>query len=217
MVALFAIFFSSFVVAFSGAMMPGPLLTATISESTRRGFRAGPLMIVGHATLELAFVIALLLGLSPFLKQDKVFVVVALTGGAILLWMAAGMFRSLPTLRLSWEAGASTRRYLPLCGLLLSIANPYWFVWWATIGVVFILKSSQQGLGLVGVIAFYVGHILADFVWYSMVSLAVAKGRRFLSDRLYRGIIGGCAVFMLGFAVYFIGSAIKTVLSGHLF
>jgi hypothetical protein len=44
---LLTIFFSSFIIAFSGAMMPGPLLTATISESSKRGFLAGPMLIAG--------------------------------------------------------------------------------------------------------------------------------------------------------------------------
>ena len=43
---------TSFVIAFSGAIMPGPLLTITIGESVKRGARAGPLIIVGHAILE---------------------------------------------------------------------------------------------------------------------------------------------------------------------
>jgi hypothetical protein len=57
---LLTIFASSFVIALSGALMPGPLLTATISECSQRGFIAGPLLITGHAILELVLVIALL-------------------------------------------------------------------------------------------------------------------------------------------------------------
>lgn len=35
--ACFTIFVSSFIIALSGAMMPGPLLTVTIGDSSRRG------------------------------------------------------------------------------------------------------------------------------------------------------------------------------------
>ena len=101
--ALFTIFASSFVIALSGALMPGPLLTATISESSRHGFITGPLMIAGHALLELALVGAILLGLAPFFQRPEVFVATALGGIAILAWMAFGC-SLLPALTLSRQA-----------------------------------------------------------------------------------------------------------------
>jgi threonine/homoserine/homoserine lactone efflux protein len=78
MTALFGIFLTSFMIAFSGALMPGPFLTATISESSKRGFYAGPLMILGHGILELALVVALIMGLAPLLTSDTVFGIIAL-------------------------------------------------------------------------------------------------------------------------------------------
>jgi threonine/homoserine/homoserine lactone efflux protein len=82
---LFTIFFSSFIIALSGAMMPGPLLTATISESSQRGVFTGPLLIVGHGILELLLLVALVFGIAPFLQRGDVFAVVAISGG-IILW-----------------------------------------------------------------------------------------------------------------------------------
>ena len=49
------VFFSSFVLALSGALVPGPLFTLTVSESLRRGAKAGPLIILGHGLLEIAW------------------------------------------------------------------------------------------------------------------------------------------------------------------
>lgn len=195
------IFASSFIIALSGAMMPGPLLTATISESSQRGFIMGPLLIVGHGILELALVIALLLGLAPFLQHPAVFVTTALGGAVILIWMAFGMFRSLPTLRLQWDNKHPSRNHPFVSGLLMSVANPYWTIWWATIGLGYILYSWRFGLW--GVAFFFAGHILADLVWYSIVAAAVAGGRRFLTDRIYRGLVACCAVFLVLFAGYF--------------
>jgi threonine/homoserine/homoserine lactone efflux protein len=199
---LAAIFFSSFVIALSGAMMPGPLLTATISESSRRGFITGPLLIAGHGILEMGLVFSLLVGLAPFLQQKAIFIATAFGGSAILLWMAFGMFRSLPSLRLSWdEGGAEKSKGLVFSGILLSLANPYWIIWWATIGLGYILYSWQFGLW--GVAFFFAGHILADLAWYAAVAAAVTRGRHFLTDRLYRGLITGCAAFLVFFACYF--------------
>ena len=181
--------------------MPGPLLTATISESSQRGFIAGPLLITGHAILELVLVIAFLLGLAPFFRQPVVFVAVALSGSVILFFMAFGMFRSLPSLHLSWEGDHKRGSHPIISGILMSVANPYWIIWWATIGLGYILYSWRFGFW--GIAFFFVGHILADLVWYSVIAAAVAGGRHFLTNRLYRGLIAVCAVFLIVFAGYF--------------
>lgn len=204
--SLIAIFSSSFVIALSGALMPGPLLTMTVSESSRRGAIAGPLMILGHGILELALVMALFLGMAPFLKRDDVFIFIALFGGVILFWMAMGMFRSLPTLRLEFDVQSGKSQNLVFAGILFSLANPYWTIWWASIGFGYIMSSCK--LGLPGIAAFFVGHILADLAWYTFISYSVARGRRFFTDTIYRLLIGVCASFLVVFAGYFCYSGI---------
>jgi threonine/homoserine/homoserine lactone efflux protein len=198
--SLFAVFASSFVIALSGALMPGPLLTATISESSRRGFVAGPLLIAGHAILELALVAALLLGLAPFFQLPAVFVASALAGAVILLVMAAGMFRSLPTLRLSFEGEQKKMNSPVLGGILMSVSNLTGSSGGrrSASGTLCTPDSSVSGRCL-----FLCRHIAADLAWYSFIAAAVAKGRHLLTDRLYRGLIGLCAVFLTGFAGYF--------------
>ncbi len=201
MLALITIFCTSFVIALSGAMMPGPLLTATISETSRQGFKAGPLLILGHGILELLLVLALILGLAPFLQRRDVFIATAFVGAIILVWMGVSMLRALHTLHIDWEGKSDGSNHLIMTGVLLSIANPYWTIWWASIGLGYILFS--QKFGILGVFFFFAGHILADLTWYAIVSLAVDRGRHFLTDRLYRGVIGICACFLIIFACYF--------------
>jgi len=161
----------------------------------------GPLLIAGHAILELILVAALLMGLAPFFQMPAVFVVSAIAGALILFCMAFGMFRSLPFLHLSLEGNNTRKNHPIISGILMSVANPYWIIWWATIGLGYILYSWQFGLW--GITFFFTGHILADLSWYSLVAAAVAGGRSFLTDRLYRGLIMVCAVFLVVFAGYF--------------
>lgn len=208
--ALFTIFCTSFILALSGALMPGPLLTVTVSESSRRGAHVGPMMIFGHSLLELALVIALLSGLAPFLVRDDVFIFISLGGGAVLLWMGTTMLRSLPQLSLVTTAGGEKSRNLLLTGIVLSAANPYWLIWWASIGLGYIMYSMK--FGLLGVAAFFFGHILADLAWYCLISFGIAKGRRFFSDKLYRRMIGACAVFLLLFSCWFLYGGIDKAL-----
>ncbi|MFO7849717.1 MAG: LysE family transporter, partial [Spirochaetia bacterium] len=119
------LFISSFLIALSGAMMPGPLLTATIGESVKRGAKAGPLIMSGHALLEGALVIALMFGLAPLLQRDTFFIGVSFAGAAILAWMSVGMLRSVPSLKIDWDTGAGEGRgsNIIAAGALLSIAN----------------------------------------------------------------------------------------------
>jgi threonine/homoserine/homoserine lactone efflux protein len=207
---LVVLFASSFGVALSGALMPGPLFTATVSESGRRGAIAGPLFIGGHAILEAILVLLVVLGLGAFLDRPAVFIVISLCGGLIMLWMAASMFRSLPSLRFDVTGGDKRYGHVVLSGALLSLSNPYWTVWWVTIGLGWISRGMK--LGPAGVGAFYAGHILGDLSWYAFLSFAVAKGRRFLTDRRYRILIGICAAALAGFGLWFIGSGIRAFL-----
>jgi threonine/homoserine/homoserine lactone efflux protein len=203
---LATIFATSFMIALSGALMPGPVLTVTISESARRGAVTGPLMMFGHGLLELALVLALLAGLAPFLTRDDVFVSVSLLGGVVLLWMAISMFRALPSLDVSFKEKEKGSRNLVFAGIVLSLANPYWLIWWATIGIGYIVYAMKYGP--LGVMAFFAGHISADVLWYSFISFGVAKGKRFFSTSFYRRLIGSCALFLLCFSGYFFYSGV---------
>jgi len=209
--ALLTIFCTSFVIALSGALMPGPLLTVTISESSKRGAMSGPMMIFGHSVLELVLLLALLSGLAPLLVRDDVFIAISLAGGAVLLWMGVSMFRSIPGLKLESTASVGKQRNLFIAGIVLSAVNPYWLIWWASIGLGYILYSLK--FGLLGVTAFFLGHILADLAWYALISIGVAKGRQFLSDSVYRGLITCCSLFLILFSCYFFFSGVDKLVT----
>ena len=91
MFSLLTIFAGSFVVGLSGAMAPGPVLTVAISETLKRGFRAGPLIVLGHAILEIILLILIAAGLGPFFQHPAVTTVFLSAGGAVLLWMGGQM------------------------------------------------------------------------------------------------------------------------------
>ena len=207
MLVLTTIFFSSFVVALSGALMPGPLLTMVVRESSRRGVIAGPLMILGHGLLELGLVTALLLGMAPILQSNDVFVIISLLGGAILFGMSMSMFRTLSKLSLNLDVQQGKSRNLIIAGVLFSLANPYWTIWWASIGFGYIMSSIK--FGTEGIVVFFTGHILADLSWYALISYSVARGRRFFTDTIYRWLIGVCAFCLIIFSGYFFYSGIE--------
>ena len=72
-------------------------------------------------------------------------------------------------------------------GALVSSSNPYFLLWWATIGSAYLVSAALYGFP--GIAAFVVGHILADLTWFSLIAYATAYGRRLLTLRAYRGLI----------------------------
>lgn len=210
--ALAGIPITSFIVALSGALMPGPLLTVTVGEAARRGFWAGPLLMVGHALLELALVILLLVGLGAWLNRPVILGSVGVLGAAMLGWMGLALVKASRHSRLEFDPQTQSGLHPVAAGVLMSLANPYWLIWWLTIGLGYVIFAQKYGL--LGVALFYIGHILADFTWYSLVSGAVAQGRRFLSDALYRGFLAACGIFLFIFGGYFGVQGVRFFLGG---
>jgi threonine/homoserine/homoserine lactone efflux protein len=211
---LTALFFTSFLMGLSGAMVPGPLLTVNINDSFRRGFWVGPLLIFGHALLEITLVIGLIKGLDRLLLEPVFKGCITLFGGMVLLWMGWGMLKDAWLKRVTLELAAQNDSGgMPpiLAGVIVSVANPYWVLWWATIGLTYVTLAMQ--IGTIALTVFMTGHLLADLSWYSAVSFGVVSGKKFINEQVYRVIILVCGLFLCGLALYFIWSG-KTFLFG---
>lgn len=206
--SLLALFFSSFWVGFSGALMPGPLLTVDIAESTRKGFWAGPILIGGHAIAELAVVIALAVGLSALLASETALKIIGILGGLALILMGGAMMHDIIRRKISFDPDrpGSSSGLLVGKGITASLSNPYWFVWWATVGSAFLSDSLVHGP--VGPVVFYFGHIMSDLVWYTFVSFTIATGRKLLAGKPYYILITICALFLLSIGARFVIEAL---------
>jgi len=205
---------SSFLLGLSGAIMPGPLLTLTIERSATAGLRGGFFATLGHALAELVTVVTFVLGLASLVARPGVMAAVATGGGAILLYMGWGMIaqaRKNPSLSGLEDPGGRPDGLFPwwkvsFSGALVSVANPYWILWWATVGTTYLL--TWGGGRPMPVAAFYLGHISADFAWFMAVSAAVTFGRRLIPDRLYTGLLFMLGAALMLLAVYFIYSGL---------
>ncbi len=188
--------------------MPGPVSMVTISQSARYGFWAGPLVTAGHAIAEIAAVAALAMGLGKVFKRSLVAGLIGLLGGGFLLWMGIDIARS------GWvgialelepgEMGGLTAFGSVGAGVLASISNPYWVVWWASVGASYVALALRRGLPGLG--AFFSGHILSDLSWNSLLAFLIASGRGFLSVSFYRGVLVVCGLILVALAIYFIYS-----------
>lgn len=228
MINLLQIFIEAFGIGLSGAAAPGPLLTYTIQSTCKKGFWVGPQVILGHAVLEAILVAGLLLGLGKLITLPIVTMIIGLLGGLMLLWMGYDLIWVERKKEVAFshnqnrttnniEETASTVETLSKInilnlspfwvGILMSLSNPYWLLWWAVLGSAYIMESMK--FGLIGVIVFYIGHISADFGWYTLISGAIAKGRNLLTESRYRWLLLICGLFLVFLGLKFIWDALK--------
>ena len=78
------LFLTALAVGYSGAMMPGSLLTYVIRQSLRDGPKVGFLVMIGHAVLELVLIACIFLGLDMVLKSDAAQIAIGTLGGLLL-------------------------------------------------------------------------------------------------------------------------------------
>ncbi|GAF88329.1 unnamed protein product [marine sediment metagenome] len=204
------IFLFSFLIALTGALSPGPVLTFTIYKSLNeeRGYLAGFFIILGHATLELALITLLLLGAYLFFQNIIVLTVIGIVGGIVLVIFGGLVIRDVYKGKYEIDFSVSEQDIKGfkgnsfLGGIIVSLSNPFWTLWWAVIGLSFMINFNISFDNPTGLLLFYLGHILGDFVWYVPISIFVYLGGRSINPKVFKWILIGCGVFMIGFGIY---------------
>jgi threonine/homoserine/homoserine lactone efflux protein len=204
------IFVLSFLVALTGALSPGPLLTFTIYKSLKqkRGYLAAIYILLGHATIEFTLIIALLAGASLIFQNIVFLTSVGFIGGIFLV--IYGIFAIRGVLKTNFESSFTLEENIVkgykgnsyIGGILVSLSNPFWTFWWAVIGLSLMVSFDITLLMPIEILLFFIGHELGDIVWYLPISIFVYYGGKSLNPRIYKYVLIGCGVFMIVFGVY---------------
>ena len=208
------IFLSALTVGFSGALMPGSLLTYTIRQALSVGRRAGFIVATGHALLELVLIILIFMGFDTVLNSRYAQIGIGLIGGTLLMFMGVDMIRGAirNTVKVQTEAGTALSKSLLLSGILISVANPFFLLWWSIIGLGFIMQAFNS-FGIAGVVIYYIGHICADYIWYGSISVIVGTTRKFIREKPYRVLIAALGGLLIFFGGKFLFTAILDVVT----
>lgn len=205
-IILFAV--TSFGVGLSGALVPGPMFTVTVSDSIKKGFTAGPMVVLGHILTEILMMVVILAGLGQILGSQTAAFIIGIFGGTVLIFMGYNTSRSNAVLSNIKIEENKLPKYGPfLKGVITSISNPYFFIWWATIGLAFMFKGLALA-GILGLLSFSIGHWLADLSWFSAVSFISSRGSKFMSNNTYKAVMTICGIFLILLGIYFIVSQI---------
>jgi len=188
------------VISASGVMAPGPLFAANIAHGLKDGAKSGIKMAIGHTIVELPLVI--LLGIGVFsLELFPEFRTVISILGAITLFVFAAM--QIKTIFRSKESTTNLKQGPLVSGILLSALNPFFIIWWLTIGFK-LISDAMLIWAFSGILVLFVLHIWMDFAWLGAISYLASKSAKILSNKNYKIIIIGLSVMLVYFGIRFL-------------
>ena len=189
------------VISASGVLSPGPLFTANIFYGLKGGAKAGLKMAYGHTLVE--FPLVILLGLGAFsleaIPEFRTYIAII---GALGLFVFAGIQLN-PIFKNRVEPINGPKHGPFLAGILLSAFNPFFIIWWLTIG----LKLISDALiywSFWGILIMFLLHIWMDYVWLSSTALVSSKISKILSNRNFKVLVVGLSVVLVYFGITFL-------------
>ena len=196
------------IISCTGAMQPGPVTATAITMGSRRKW-AGALLAIGHGIVEfplmVLMVFLLTIGHDKIFKSDIAQIIIGFTGGGVLLFMAIQAFNNSRTGTYTQATNCGDKPILT--GIILSVSNPYFFIWWSTVGLA--LATEAKGFGIWAFAIFAVVHWLVDLIWVTALSFTSFHGSVLLGPKPLRIVLMICAAALFIFGLFFIYNAAK--------
>jgi len=192
-------------ISLSGVMMPGPMFAVTLAKSYKSPW-AGAQISLGHAVIEVPLILLIYFGLAQFFQNTLVQLGLSIAGGGMIIWLGINMLRARAEVT---QKGKDLPYNAFTAGILTSGFNPFFLLWWATIGSMLIMKFLD--FGTTGLIAFIIVHWLCDLVWLSFVSILVYRTHSLWGRKFQEGLFIGCGLLLIGFGGWFLVSGIQLV------
>lgn len=194
---------SVILVSFAGAIFPGPILAVTLAKAYRSPW-AGLHIALGHILVEIAMIFVIYFGIGHVFENDAVRLILSLLGGSLIIWLGISMFRSRFNLA-HW--GSSLRYNSFVLGILTTVASPMFWLWWVTIGSMFIMRFRE--FGILGIMAFILAVETPNLVWYPFASIMTYRTRASTwGQKSQPWILSGCSLLLVGFGIWFLLSGI---------
>ena len=200
------ILLSVVVISLSGVMMPGPMFAVVLAKSYRSPW-AGTQMSLGHAVIEVPLILLIYFGFAQLFQNNIVQFVLSIIGGGMIFWLGIAMFRARAEVV---QKGRDLPYNAFVAGIITSGFNPFFLLWWATIGSMLIMRFLD--FGTTGLIVFIIVHWLCDLAWLSFVSNLVYRTRSLWGQKFQNGLFIGCSLLLIGFGGWFLASGIQIVI-----
>lgn len=192
----------------SGVLAPGPLFFTNILYGTRQGARAGLKVACGHTVVELPLVVLISVGLFTSAIAVQYVGTIGLVGGFGILGFAGLNLASVMRKKNAQVALAPADTKSPfIAGIALSALNPFFLVWWFTVGLKLVSDSAAFGL-VAGIAILFALHIWMDYAWLAGTAYLASKGSSVLKSKYYPLLVIGLAILLAYYGILFIIQAI---------
>ncbi|GBF23943.1 hypothetical protein MnTg01_00276 [archaeon MnTg01] len=189
------------VISASGVLSPGPLFTANIFYGLKGGAKAGLKMAYGHTLVEFPLVILLGLGAFSLEAIPEFRTYIAIIGAAGLFVFAGIQLKQI--FKNSVEPINGPKHGPFLAGILLSAFNPFFIIWWLTIGLK-LISDSLIFWSFWGILIMFLLHIWMDYVWLTSTALVSSRISKILSNRNFKVLVVGLSVVLVYFGITFL-------------
>ena len=185
----------------SGVMSPGPLFSANIIYGIREGKIAGLKIAIGHTIVEFPLIVFLGAGIITSNIIPEFRVLIAIIGAVGLFGFAGLQIRTI--FQKKNQRNLKPTRGPILAGIFLSALNPFFIIWWLTVGFKLITESIELW-GFFGIVVLFLVHIWMDYVWLYVVAFFASKTNNLLSNRNYKILIIALGMILIYFGIEFL-------------
>ncbi|MFX1563110.1 MAG: LysE family transporter [Promethearchaeota archaeon] len=211
MSAILLFLLSVILITMSGALAPGPLLFTNLSNANRWGWKGGLWLSIGHTLIELPLILLISVGLHYFIDNILLQGLTAAIGGGILLIFAGLQINDLRQTKeedlLESSLQGKSPRHPLIAGLIFSGLNPYFLIWWLTVGAKLILDALLIA-ALTGVFVMFLAHVWMDYAWLTGTAWLTNKGTNLVGTKGYRALMLVFTVALIYYGLVFCWSAV---------
>ena len=194
------------IISASGVMSPGPLFAANITHGLKHGSKAGIKIAIGHSLVELPLVILLGIGILSLEMFPEFREIISVLGAITLFVFALMQIKSV--LKKNKKIETKLKQGPIITGILLSALNPFFIIWWLTIGLK-LISDAMAIWAFAGILIVFVLHIWMDFVWLGATAFLISKSKKIISNTNYRVIILALSIILIYFGITFLMDVIN--------
>jgi threonine/homoserine/homoserine lactone efflux protein len=195
------------VITASGALAPGPLFFANITQGVKSGAKSGLAFSISHSIIEFSLIMLLALGVFSVVYEPSIKFTIGVAGGIALVIFGFLQIRSSLNSKSNKLSENRTRFDNPfLIGFIFTSLNPYFILWWLTAGLGLILNALTLA-SWTGIIIMYITHVWMDYAWLTATAYLAKKGTKFVGSKGYKIMIALFGIILIFFGFYFFASA----------